>query len=422
MKHIFLNLLLIASITSLVMLSSCKDDSPPVAAFIASETSIVEGTSVYFTDQSTNSPTTWSWDFGDGNTSSNQNPSHTYNSVGDYTVELTATNDYGFDTETKTNYIIVSFAPVAAFIASETSIDEGTSIAFTDQSTNTPTTWSWDFGDGSTSSNQNPSHTYNSLGVYTVELTATNDYGSDTETKTNYITVYVHGLGLTDTDGNTYTSIIIGTQEWMAENLKVTHYPNGDPIPLVTQAFAWGNLAANNTSDAYCYYSNNASGEANTYGALYTYAAAIGDDWQRDLVETQGVCPDGWHLPADSEWEVLETYLGTNAGSKLASNAALWTDGNLDQSADFGTSGFSAHPSGVRRYDDGMFEGLEAYVYWWSATEINNSRVYRRNLSCNSTDVISSNTNKSFGFSVRCVRDQLKQTLIVIPKKCPFRS
>ena len=405
MKHIFLNLLLIASIASLVILSSCKDDSPPVAAFIASETSIGEGTSVSFTDQSTSTPTTWSWDFGDGNTSSNQNPSHTYNSVGVYTVELTATNAYGFDTETKTNYITVnSSAPIAVFIASETSIDEGTSIAFTDQSTNTPTTWDWTFGDGNTSSDQNPSHTYSSVGIYTVKLTVTNDYGYDTETKRNYIKVYLHGLGLTDTDGNTYTSIIIGEKEWMAENLKVTHYPNGDAIPLLTDNIAWGNLADNNTDDAYCYFNNNASGEADVYGALYTYAAAIGDNWVRDNSDGQGVCPDGWHLPTYVEWEALEAYLGTNAGSKLAGNADLWQDGDLDQSEYFGASGFSALPSGNRIYN-GSFGLLGRGDYWWGAAE-SGSSAHCCHLYYDSTGLsISSGGGRSSGFSVRCVKD-----------------
>ncbi|MDZ7777706.1 MAG: PKD domain-containing protein [Bacteroidales bacterium] len=131
----------------------------PVAAFSADKTSVEEDTSIPFTDESTGEPTEWQWDFGDGNTSAEQNPTHTYVSEGTYDVELTVSNEEGSDSESKTNYITVNAAgsvPVAAFTANQTSIEEGGIIEFTDQSTNNPTSWSWDFGDGSTSSQQNP--------------------------------------------------------------------------------------------------------------------------------------------------------------------------------------------------------------------------------------------------------------------------
>ena len=208
---------------------------------------------------------------------------------------------------------------------------------------------------------------------------------------------------LTDIDGNTYTSILIDGQEWMSENLKVTHYPNGDAIPLVTDNTAWGNLADDNTSDAYSYY-DNSSANATAYGALYTYAAAIGDNWARDNTANQGVCPDGWHLPTTAEWTTLTDYLGTNAGSKLAGDATLWTDGNLDQSADFGTSGFSALPSAGRNGSDGLFVSLGDNGFWWSAAE-SGSNANSRYLHYSTTSVNSFNSYKSLGFSVRCVRD-----------------
>ncbi len=164
----------------------------PVAAFTASPTSGTAPLSVQFTDQSTNSPTSWSWTFGDGGTSAVQNPSHQYNSTETFTVTLTATNSAGSDTEEKAGYITVTsgtVAPVAAFSASPTSGIAPLSVKFTDQSTNSPTSWSWTFGDGGTSAEQNPSHQYNSTGTFTVTLTATNSAGSDVEEKTGYITV-----------------------------------------------------------------------------------------------------------------------------------------------------------------------------------------------------------------------------------------
>ena len=165
----------------------------PVAAFVGSPTSGGTPLTVNFTDQSTNTPTAWSWTFGDGGTSTAKNPSHQYTSVGTFTVSLTATNSYGSDNETKTNYITVTAPqpPVANFTASTTNPSLGGSVTFTDTSTNTPTAWSWTFEGGTpgTSTSQNPTITYNTVGTYDVTLVATNAQGSDTEAKVDYITV-----------------------------------------------------------------------------------------------------------------------------------------------------------------------------------------------------------------------------------------
>ena len=166
---------------------------PPVAEFTSDVTSGDVPLAVQFTDQSTGAPASWSWDFGDGGTSTQQNPSHTYNSAGTYTVSLTVTNAQGSDTETKNNMITVNDPglpdpPVAAFGSNPSEgyvpLTHMMTVQFTDQSTNTPTSWAWDFGDGSTSSEQNPSHTYTSAGDFTVQLIAANAGGSDTVTGT----------------------------------------------------------------------------------------------------------------------------------------------------------------------------------------------------------------------------------------------
>lgn len=167
--------------------------NPPVADFSGTPRTGTTPVTVVFTDLSTNTPTSWSWTFGDGGTSTAQNPSHTYSAAGTYTVTLTATNAYGSDSETKTGYIVVSapatYPPVANFSGTPTTGTAPVTVVFTDLSTNTPTSWSWTFGDGGTSTAQNPSHTYAAAGTYTVSLTATNAYGSDSETKTGYIVV-----------------------------------------------------------------------------------------------------------------------------------------------------------------------------------------------------------------------------------------
>lgn len=168
----------------------------PAANFTANLTTINAGGQVTFTDQSTNSPTSWSWSFPGGNPANSnlQNPSVSYSTPGVYNVTLTAGNAAGNDVETKFSYITVNSvqqAPTANFFASPTTINAGGIVNFTDQSTNSPTSWSWSFSGGipSNSNLQNPTISYPTPGLYSVTLTSGNAAGSDAETKVNYITV-----------------------------------------------------------------------------------------------------------------------------------------------------------------------------------------------------------------------------------------
>ncbi len=162
------------------------------ADFSGSPTSGCASLAVNFNDLSTGTNIDgWSWDFGDGGTSTAQNPSYTYNSPGTYNVSLTVSSSTQGcnDTQTKNGYITVNGVPTANFEGSPTTGTEPLTVNFTDLSTDA-TGWSWDFGDGSgTSTQQNPSYTYNSAGTYTVTLTASNACGSDVEQKVDYITV-----------------------------------------------------------------------------------------------------------------------------------------------------------------------------------------------------------------------------------------
>ncbi|UCH97518.1 MAG: M4 family metallopeptidase, partial [Candidatus Aminicenantes bacterium] len=166
---------------------------PPVADFVGLPTSGDSPLTVNFTDQSTNNPTSWSWDFGDGGNSTEQDPSHTYSPFGTYTVTLTATNAVGSDIETKVDYIIVwpPQTPVADFTASATSISVGDSVTFTDQSLHTPTSWYWYFEGGTpyTSTAQNPTIQCNTACTFDVTLVATNAQGKDTKIEFDYINV-----------------------------------------------------------------------------------------------------------------------------------------------------------------------------------------------------------------------------------------
>ena len=161
----------------------------PVANFEGNPTQGCAPLTVQFTDQSTNNPTSWSWTFGDGGTSTAQYPSYTYANPGTYTVSLTASNQFGFDTKTKIDYITALPEPNADFIANPISGYAPLTVQFTDESSGNPTSWQWDFDDGGTSTEQNPSYTYTNPGTYTVSLTATNNCGSDTKTKPDYIEV-----------------------------------------------------------------------------------------------------------------------------------------------------------------------------------------------------------------------------------------
>ncbi|HRI60936.1 MAG TPA: PKD domain-containing protein, partial [Saprospiraceae bacterium] len=167
---------------------------PPVANFSANQTTVTAGQSISFSDQSTNSPTSWTWSF-PGGTPANatvKNPVVTYNTPGTYPVTLVAANNAGNDSETKVNYITVNPAalpPVADFTSDVTSISPGDIVQFEDLSNNIPTSWQWSFPGGlpNVSSLQNPIIVYPSTGCFDVTLIATNAAGNHAVTKPCYI-------------------------------------------------------------------------------------------------------------------------------------------------------------------------------------------------------------------------------------------
>jgi PKD repeat protein len=163
----------------------------PTADFSSKITSGPSPLSIQFTDLSKNA-VSWKWNFGDGASSTQQNPMHTYSAAGNYTVTLTVSNTDGTDTKTKTNYIKVGTStqtPVANFWGSPKSGNTPLNVAFTDISTGSPTAWNWNFGDGTYSTVKSPKHTYSTAGKYTVTLTAKNAAGSKSITKFIYIDV-----------------------------------------------------------------------------------------------------------------------------------------------------------------------------------------------------------------------------------------
>jgi uncharacterized protein (TIGR02145 family) len=192
-----------------------------------------------------------------------------------------------------------------------------------------------------------------------------------------------------DYDGNAYPTFQIGTQVWMAENLRVTHYRNGNTIPNVTNNTAWAAL----TTGAYCWYNNDQSTNAK-YGILYNWYA---------VNDSRNICPTGWHMPSDAEWTTLTTYLGGEsvAGGKMKSVSALWASPNTNAT---NNSGFSGLPGGYR-YLDGLFLGIGSVGYWWTATEGSTNYAWSRILNYSYSDVSRGIVDEAAGVSVRCVRD-----------------
>lgn len=186
--------------------------STPAASFTSDKVIVGKGGLINFIDNSQNSPTSWEWDFGDGNSSTEQNPSNTYTAIGTYSLSLTASNIAGTDTHNEPNYILVNNQPVAAFNANPISTEPTSIVSFFDASLNNPTSWVWDFGDGNSSTLQNPQHSYSSVGTYTITLTSNNTDGSDYISKSNFISVSP-GIEFTKSGGNSYNDGFLAIEQ-----------------------------------------------------------------------------------------------------------------------------------------------------------------------------------------------------------------
>lgn len=266
--------------------------------------------------------------------------------------------------------------------------------------------WDWE-NDGTFdtqfSTTKTNTHKYSTESTFTIKLEVKDTGGlTDNESKTLSVSNGGTGGTVTDYDGNVYQTVTIGTQTWMAENLKVTHYSDGSSIPNVTDNTAWGGLS----TGAYCWYNNDIANK-NTYGALYNWYA----------VNTAKLAPAGWHVPTDAEWKQLEMALGmtqaqadatgwrgTDQGTQLKNTSGWNNNGNGTN-----TSGFSALPGGYRYYLGYFnllgFSGLGEYGRWWSATEYSATYAWGRTLGYSHTLVSRYDYLKPGGFSVRCVRD-----------------
>ncbi len=206
----------------------------PTAAFTASPSSGTAPLTVQFTDTSAGSPTSWSWDFGDGGTSTSRNPSHTF-AAGTFSVTLRATNDGGSTSAART--ISVSAAatrPTAAFTASPSSGTAPLTVQFTDTSTGSPTSWSWSFGDGETSTSRNPSHIYTSGATFTATLTATNAAGSSSVSKAITVSTPTDTTATFRPDADAYVNTSSPKKNYGAATVLKLHSPvTAEYRPLV---------------------------------------------------------------------------------------------------------------------------------------------------------------------------------------------
>lgn len=217
------------------------------------------------------------------------------------------------------------------------------------------------------------------------------------------ITCWAQNSTITDIEGNIYNTVVIGTQEWMAENLRTTTYRDGTPIPFAPDS-QWESYA-NISSGAWCYYDNDPN-YANSLGVLYNWYAAV-----------YSSCPEGWHVPTDDEWNILVGFidplydplgLGSQsgiAGGKMKSTGTeYWLGPNIDATNE---TGFTGLPGGGRATSPWSFYNLGETGYWWSSTpkQGDDSRAWYRAIVTTSGDAGRGDTLKAEGYSIRCVRD-----------------
>ena len=197
---------------------------------------------------------------------------------------------------------------------------------------------------------------------------------------------------VTDIDNNVYSCVTIGTQTWMVENLKTTHYRNGEDIPNITVGTDWSTLV----TGAYCWYNNDAATYKATYGALYNWYA---------VADARNIAPVGWHVATDAEWTTLTTFLNGEsvAGGKL--KEILYTHWKSTNTGASNSSGFTALPGGYRNGHDGSFNDVGLNGVWWSSTAYDASSAWNRALYYYNANAYRGNYGKQNGFSVRCVRD-----------------
>ncbi len=328
--------------------------------------------------------------------------------------------------DTNTDLVDVSF------FATSTVAEAGDDQAFYDETlsttlnANTPEVgtglWTIYSGTGgSFADSTNPKTMFYGLpdNIYNLVWTISSECGSSSDSVVIIFAIHICGNQLItdDRDGNTYSTIQIGTQCWMAENLAYlpSVHPSSHGTPTYPRYYVYG-YQGTDTSDAKGTYNYS------TYGVLYNWPAAMDGDASSNSVLSgiQGICPAGWHLPGDEEWKILEgevdnTYnypnsvwdgtgwRGTDAGLNLReAGTTHWNSPNADAT---NSSGFTALPAGWRTPLFKTFNGMGLYTVFWSSTMSSTDNAWSRELAAFETNVYRMDFDKEFGYSVRCLRD-----------------
>ena len=206
------------------------------------------------------------------------------------------------------------------------------------------------------------------------------------------VQVALQAQTVTDYDGNIYDTIIIGGQTWLRPNLKVTHYNNGVPIPYVSDTAAWKTL----TTGARCYYGNDSSAYDSVYGALYNWYV---------VTDTNKICPEGWHVSTNDEWQATESHLGGQfvAGGEMKEAGTLhWASPNTGAT---NSTGFTGLPGGMRDPINDDFRSIYENGLWWTASAYNSSMAWSTYMWYLNAGIDHNPASKKYGLSIRCVKD-----------------
>jgi len=405
-----------------------KRGSSPIARFNIDKITAKIGETITFTENSLYNPSNWEWDFGDGKKSNLRYANHFFNASGNYVVTLTVSNSFGSNSKTYnveiTNQTVVNeITTIAEFDLIKTTIFVDETVTLNCNSMSNTESCLWDFGDGVTSKLKNTTHKFNSIGTYIITLTISNDFTSNSKTRTitvinkqnrvdnqtvneknkidnnvstttekkelipNKINENVIGE-IVDIEGNSYKTIKIGTQIWMAENLRTKMNNDNTELQYIFNNIEWSDIKI----PAFCNYNNTSNVDSiKTYGRLYNWLA----------VKNKKICPKAWHVPTDADWKKLAVFIDDDANKLKEIGTKHWLLQNKDAN---NITGFTALPSGFRG-SNGSFSNIGNNGYWWSSTEYSETNAFRWCLRNNDNSLEQNYFMKNNGLSIRCIKN-----------------
>jgi uncharacterized protein (TIGR02145 family) len=223
--------------------------------------------------------------------------------------------------------------------------------------------------------------------------TTPNNGSNTTDTVKNNVTVGKQGPTISDVEGNSYKTVYVGAQHWMAENLKAGRYNNGNLISKLTDNEQW----RTSENGAWCNYKNDEFFEQK-YGKLYNWYVVS------KSMNGDNVCPTGWHIPNDSDWKQLSTYLGGEDKAGGAMKEVGFSSWGTPNTKATNISLFTALPGG-NRSEYGEYNNVGKKGFWWSSTELGSVGANRFVISYDTESLNYENNSKKDGYSIRCIQD-----------------